>query len=403
MRRARPAKPHVLTLTDAIGLGGAERIAVELAITADPSRFRRSLCVTRPPAPELREAAAIDRQRLGEADVEVLLLDRHGRSNLSSWKPLVAYLRNSGVNVIHAHKFGSNVWAALLGRALSIPVVIGHEHTWSFEGQRGRRLIDRQVVGRYCDAVIAVSRADRDRMIELVGMPRDRVVLIPNGIREIGTRSPEAIRGELGVPKAVPLLVVTAVLRPQKAIGVMLDAMAVLRRTHPEARLLIVGPGDVDQMRREAQRVGVEASVLFLGPRTDVPDILSAATIGLLSSDFEGSPLAVLEYMAAALPVVCTRVGGVPAIVRDGTTGILVPRRDPAALAQAVGRLLDDPTAARVMGERGRDRQQAEFSESAMAAKVYDLYDRLLATKLQLPRAPDEGAKVRRSRIAADG
>jgi glycosyltransferase involved in cell wall biosynthesis len=368
-------KPHVLTLTDAIGNGGAERVAVELAVGADPARFRRSLCVTRP---TFGAAEAVDYQRLVDEGIGLLMLNRRGRFDVRSWRRLVSYVRSQRVDVIHAHKFGSNVWAALLGHALGVPVVIAHEHTWSFEGQRLRRLLDRWVVARFSDAVIAVSEADRSRMISTVKMPSSRVVLIPNGISWPADSDPHVVRNELGIDPDAPVLAMTAVLRPQKAIHVMLGAMAILGRTHPNVRLLLVGPGESRDLRAAAARLGVADAVSFMGSRGDVANILAGANVGVLSSDFEGSPLAVLEYMAAGLPVVATDVGGLPQMVRHGSTGFLVPPRDPDALAESVERLLDDPVLARSMGERGRARQRRDFSTETMVMNVSDLYERLL-------------------------
>jgi glycosyltransferase involved in cell wall biosynthesis len=376
---ARAMKPHVLTLTDAIGDGGAERVALELALGTDPARFQRSLCVTRPPFDVPSNAAAVHYRRLLDEGISVLVLNRRNRLDIRPWWRLAAYLRTRHVDVIHAHKFGSNVWAALLGRALSVPVVIGHEHTWSFEGQQLRRLLDRLVVGRLSDAVIAVSEADRARMVGLIKMPPSRVVLIPNGISWPSETDSRAVRDELGIGSEVPVLALTAVLRPQKAIDVMLRAMAILRKTHPVVRLLLIGSGESHDLRAEAARLGVSDAVTFLGPRRNVPNILAASNVGVLSSDFEGSPLAVLEYMAAGLPVVATDVGGLPQMVEHGTTGLLVPPRDPGALAAGIARLLDEPALARAMGEQARARQRREFSSETMVRRVSDLYERLLS------------------------
>lgn len=372
-------KSHVLTLTDAIGDGGAEHVAVDLALSLDPGRFRRSLCVTRPPFGRPGQAAAAEYQRLTDAGVDVLILNRRNRLDVRSLQRLVGYIRSERVDVIHAHKFGSNVWGALLGRSLDVPVVIAHEHTWSFEGQPARKLLDRHVVARYSDAVIAVSEADRRRLIETIRMPVSRVVLIPNGITWPAHADPRPVRAELGIGPAAPVLAMTAILRPQKAIGVMLAAMQRLVPRHPGIRLLIAGPGDQRDLRTEAERLMVAHAVTFLGPRLDVPEILAAADVGVLSSDFEGLPLAVLEYMAAGLPVVATDVGGLPQLVEPDRTGILVPRRDPGALAEAVSRILADPERARAMGQAGRRRQESEFSGEAMSRRVLALYERLLA------------------------
>lgn len=378
--------PHVLTLTDTIGHGGAERIAVEIALGTDPERFRRTVCVSR--SLQGDPESLQNRDRLVRAGVTVLELDRGGRADLAAWRRLAGYIRRERVDVVHAHKFGSNVWGAILGRSLRVPVVVGHEHTWSFEGQPVRRLLDRWVVAAGSDAVVAVSNADRRRMIAVVGMPADRVVLIPNGIAPRTPEDPGALRRELGLAPDAPVIALVAVLRPQKAIDVMLDALAIVRRTRPSAHLVVAGPGDPSALRAQARRLGVAEGVSLLGPRGDIADILAAADVGALSSDFEGSPLVVLEYMAAGLPVVATAVGGVPDMVVDGESGLLVAPRDPDALAGALTRVLGHPELARRLGAAGRARQERVFSNRAMIEQVLALYARLLA-------AQGAGARVR--------
>lgn len=372
-------KPHVLTLTDVVGVGGAEAVAEELCVHADPERFDRSLCVTRPTAHVAGADASL--ARLRDAGVEVVFLERRGRFDLRPFGRLLRLLRERPVDVVHAHKFGSNVWAALLGHAAGVPAVIAHEHTWSFEGQPIRRLADRHLVARFSDAVIAVSEADRRRMVAEIGMPEHRVVLIHNGIDPPPRGDGERVRRELGLAPDAPVLLQTATLRPQKAVEVMIAATGVLRRTHPGVRLLVAGQGEVARLQEMASAQGLADAVRILGPRVDIADLLAAANVGVLSSDFEGMPLAVLEYMAAGLPVVATAVGGVPEIVREGETGFLVGPRDPAALAERVGRLLDDPALARDMGERGLRRQREAFSRQAMVGAVTALYEQLLSAK----------------------
>jgi glycosyltransferase involved in cell wall biosynthesis len=379
-------KPHVMLMIEAVGHGGAERVAEELALHTDPTRFRRSVLVTRPLDRVTGSAEAYERLR--DSGVEVHLLNRRNTLDRRALQRLVGLLRSRHVDVLHAHMFGSNVWAALLGHPLGVPVVVAHEHTWSFEGQPLRKVLDHHVVARFSDQVIAVSEADRRRMIDTVRMPAERVTLIPNGITWTGGGDPSAVRRELGIGPDAPVLVQTAVLREQKAIDVMVSAMAILRDTHPDARLLVAGPGDPAQLRALAAELGLAERVLFLGGREDVADLLAAANVGVLSSDFEGMPLAVLEYMAAGLPVVSTRVGGVPEMVKDGESGLLAPPRDPRALAAALARLLDDPALARTMGERGRSRQRERFSGQAMTARVDALYEELLSAKgITVPRS----------------
>jgi glycosyltransferase involved in cell wall biosynthesis len=127
-------------------------------------------------------------------------------------------------------------------------------------------------------------------------------------------------------------------------------------------------------------RLGLERTVLLLGIRRDVPALLDALDVATLSSDYEGSPLSVMEYMAAGKPIVSTRVGGVPELVEDGQEALLVEPRDPAALAEAIGRLLRNPAEAKRLGEAARNRQRREYSLDAMVRRIESLYEELWLT-----------------------
>lgn len=381
MRRTHPARVHVLAITDSLGTGGAEQIVLSLNLALDPERFQRTVCVSRDPT-YLDPSGEYDTPGrlacLRDHGVALVMLRRQSSFNVLEWLRLIRFIRAHRVDVIHTHKFGSNFWGAVVGRLARVPVVIAHEHTWSFEGQPLRRFIDRRVIGRLADAVIAVSAADRRRMIEVVGIPADRVVFIPNGIQPLSVGDGPALRREAGVPPRAPALVAVANLRPQKALDVLLRAVSLVRRRFPDAYLLLAGGGDRAPLEALAAELGISAAVVFLGMRFDVENVLAAGDIAVSSSDFEGSPLAAMEYLAAGLPVVATEVGGMPDLVRHGENGLLVPRRDPEALAGAISELLGDPARAREMGERGRELQRKEFSLDAMVQRVQDLYVELL-------------------------
>jgi glycosyltransferase involved in cell wall biosynthesis len=151
--------------------------------------------------------------------------------------------------------------------------------------------------------------------------------------------------------------------------------------------VLIVGgtdarePQEAERLTRLAKEKGADRTVRFLGVRYDIQDLLSALNVAVITSDYEGSPLSVMEYMEAGLPVVATRVGGVPDIVVDGETGFLVPPRDPAAVAEALSRLLEEPELARAMGEAGRKRRRTEFDLAATVRRIEELYEELYAGK----------------------
>jgi glycosyltransferase involved in cell wall biosynthesis len=369
---------RVVTLVDRLTeAGGGERLAAEITARLNPSRFDRTLCVTRPGS---AQASLRLRSRLEQAGVTILELERGGRLDLAAWRPLLRLLRSGGVDVLHSHKFGSNVWGMLLGWVARVPVRVAHEHTWAYEGKPLRRFLDREVVARFSDAFVAVSRADQRRMIEFEGIRPDDTVFVPNGISPSAPRGHD-VRAELGISPDTPVVGTVGTLRPQKALDVLIAAVAKLKRTHPGIRALIAGGGSSDVLEAEARSLGVDDAILFLGARDDVPDVLMSLDVVISSSDYEGSPLSLMEAMETARPIVATAVGGVPDLLEDGVHGLLVPARDPDALARSVGRLLSDRPAARAMGERARERRRREFDLSTMVHTLESLYVDILTRK----------------------
>ncbi|HEX3511505.1 MAG TPA: glycosyltransferase [Solirubrobacteraceae bacterium] len=375
-----------MTLVDYLTLaGGAERLALLITTRLDRERFDATLCVSRHPhGPHsgLEDSDLRAQRIMDESHVPVLGLRRSRKIEVAPWYRLARFLRNNRIDVLHAHKFGSNAWGSVIARAAGTPVVIAHEHTWSYEGQPLRRFVDREVIARCADRFIAVSREDQRRMTEVEGIDPARTLFIPNGVADIAAPTGKDVRAELGIARGTPLIGAVAVLRPQKAQGVLLEASAILLRERPDANVLIVGDGpERAALEARAHELGVAEAVRFLGDRADVSDVLAALDVAVCSSDFEGSPLAVMEYMDAALPIVATAVGGVPDLIESGRDGLLVERRDAAAMAAALVRLLDDPEQARAMGLAARERRRSEFDIDVQVRALEALYEELLLTK----------------------
>lgn len=371
---AHDVRTHVLVLLDCLTAdrGGAERMAATLAMHLPADRFRVSLCAS-------RQLDAGWSARLSEAGVRHFALGRTKRLEAAPFRRLGAYLRRERVDVIHAHLFGSNAWGTLLGRLTGTPVVIAHEHTWSYEGRPVRKFLDGRFIGRLADRFFAVSTADRDRMIALERVPAEKIVVEPNGHVPRPASPPLDLRAELGLPADAALIGTVCVHRPQKALHVLVDAFARLAARVPRAHLVLVGDGETrPALEEQAAASAFGDRVHFLGTREDVDAILPDLDVAAMSSDFEGTPLFAFECMAARTPLVATRVGGVPNLLEDGRTALLVPRRDPQALADAIGSLLEDPERARAIADAAHG-ELDNHSMDAMAQRFADHYDALLA------------------------
>lgn len=370
---------RVVTLIDKPDItGGGERMAVMLALRLDPSRFDRILCSTR------RAPGDTFERELEEAGVQILTLDRRSKLDLPAWRPLVSLLRRERIDILHAHKFGSNLWGALLGRLVRVPVVVAHEQSWasarfSFAGERFRAFLDRAVIARSVDAFIAVSDADRDRMVEVERIDPKRIRVLPNAVP---TPQPSGhdVRHELGIAADAPVAVTVCQLRAEKALDVLVDAAALLASEFPGLKVLVAGDGPEEgTLRQQIREKRLEETVLLLGTRRDVPDVVAAADVAVCCSDFEGTPLSVMEYMGCGRPVVATDVGGLPEMIEHGVHGLLFEKRSAPELAAALARLFRDPAERKAMGEEARRRQRERFDLDAATRWVENLYEELYA------------------------
>jgi glycosyltransferase involved in cell wall biosynthesis len=372
-RIGRPRRLRVLTLLDTLQPGGAERLAVTVVAHLDRERFDPVVCVSR------RDTRSPLREILDAAAVPLVTVDRTHRAALWSWRALATVLRTHRIDVLHAHMFGSNVWGTVFGRLMGVPVVVAHEHSWSFARNVLRYAIDRELVGRGADVLVAVSHADRARMIELEGIPSWKVRVIPNRIVPLPLPRLD-LRAELGLTETAPVIGTLTVLRPEKALDVLIEAAALLTREFPDLSVLIAGAGpEEERLRSRIRQHGLERTVRLIGFRPNVEDVLASVDVAIFSSDREGSPLAVMEAMAAGKPIVATRVGGIPALVKHEQHALLAPRRDASALAEAVTRLLRDRELRERLGRNARERQRRDFDIESTVRAVEDLYDQLFA------------------------
>lgn len=362
-----------MTVVDQLLAGGAETVATRIALSLDSERFRSTICSTRRSVPEAVEMAR-------RAGADVLELGRSSKLDGWRWLPLVRLLRSGTVDIVHAHKFGSNLWLALLSPLARVPVLLAHEHSWAYGGNPWRAVADRELVSRAATRLIAVSPADRERMIEVERIAPEKVVYVPNGIPDAPPGDRAAGRARLGV--AADALVVGTVcrLRPEKGLDVAIRALATVGAERPELVFAVVGDGpEREPLERLAADLGVR--IVFAGqrPNDEIPDLVAAMDVTVCSSHREGMPLAVLEWMAAGKAIVATRVGGIPAILADGEEGLLVPSDDSAALAAAVARLLDDPAERERLGAAAQRRQRDEFRFDRTVATLEQLYKSLFA------------------------
>lgn len=372
----------MVTLVERLGrFGGAEHIALQIATRLDPQRFESTLVATRWTAELAAEPYAEEAlEELRLSGVRFIGLPRRSTLDVWPWHGLVSVLRRGGVDVVHSHMLGSNVWGTVTGRLAQVPVLVAHEHSWSFEGQPLRQFLDREVIARFGDALIAVSEQDRRRMIAIERIPPAKAVFVPNGIPTVDETADLELSEALEIPDGVPVIGTVGTLRPEKRTELLIDAAVDLRAEFPDLHLLIVGGGaELDRLRAIVAERGLAEFVRLVGPRRDVPALLERMDVAVNTSWREGSPLSVMEYMDAGLAIVATSVGGVPDLIVDGEHGLLVEPDDRPPLTAAIARMLRDPASAQAMGKRARSRRREHFDVDVMVGRIERLYERLYA------------------------
>ena len=368
-----------LALEAGSGYGGAEKLAYEFALRLDPARFKSYLCTIRD-RPDRREAIERDRAELASAGVEYIELGESSEFPLrpAPWRRLYATLRRESIDVLHAHMPRASVPGSILARLARVPVVISHEHGSAITGKRIRPFLDRHVVARLSTVILVVSDWDRRQLIELERIPADRIAVLPNGIVTPPESGPD-VRPGLGLGDSDRLIGAVGRLYREKAYDDLIRAAALLDATRAGGPITcaIVGIGPQEPRLRELiSELGVGDRVRLVGRRNDVPDFIRALDAAVMCSTREGSPLALLEYMAGGAPIVASAVGGIPEILQDGVSGLLVAPSNPPALAGALQRILDDRELARALGDAARARQRSEYDLKVVMARLEDLYER---------------------------
>jgi len=364
--------PSVLYLITELDVGGAQTALLRLLAGLDRDHFSPTVaCLYNGDATVARQIRALG--------IPVTDLGMTARWRWDAFWRLYRLLRRERPTILHTWMFHANVPGRVLGRLAGVPIIISSERTMGQE-RRWRYWLNR-ITDPLTDRVVCVSQRVADFAARTIGISRAKLVVIPNGIPlenfEPGDRS--RARTDLGISPTACVVGTVGRLQPVKGTSYLLEAFAHLAPGYAEAILLLVGDGPQrTQLEEMAQRLGVSERVHFLGNRSDVCRLLQAMDVFVLASIWEGMPNAALEAMAVGLPVVATAVGGTPEAVADGETGLLVPSRDPDALAQAIARLLRDPELWRKMGQAGRRRVEQHFSVEQMVRRTESLYEELL-------------------------
>ncbi len=369
---------RVMFLSTSMGMGGADQqllSAAELMRAQGHDVFIVALCELGPMGLDAR-SRGIRTETLG---MPRGVPDPRGLIRLvrlvRTWKP----------DVLHSHMVHANLMARVLRLFAPVPVLISTIHNiyeggplWMAAYRLSNSLVDHMTI---------ISEAAADRFVTEGIVPRELLTCVPNGVdterfRQVAPETREAVRSSIGLNDSFVWLAVGR-FEVAKDYPNMLHAFAQVCRRDSNAVLLLVGHGSMQQETESlAQSLELGDRIRFLGVRSDVPEVMAAADGYVMSSAWEGMPIALLEAAAAGLPIVATRVGGNHEVVREGESGYLVPPRDHEGLAAAMLRLMEQPAEERrAMGDRGREHVRVHYGLSRVVERWEDLYRQVSARK----------------------
>jgi glycosyltransferase involved in cell wall biosynthesis len=364
-------------ITD-LSTGGSQKALVGLLTRLDRGRFEPAVACLKnggtPLAGELRSAG-----------IPVFDLSFTGRRRISGFVRFYALLETLRPAILHAWLFHAVLVSRIAARMAGVPIVISARRNVNL-GSPLRERVNR-LTAALDDRVIAVSEAARRVEILRGGVPPEKTVVIPNGVDPLafGRPTPQAaerVRGSLGLPPQSILIGYVGRLHPSKGVDDLLRAFASVVRRFPRARLLLAGEGE-ERWRLEqlSSETGLAGAVFFLGDRRDVPFLLQGLDVFVMPSREEGMPNAVIEAMAAGLPIVATSAGGTQELIEHGCSGLLVTPGDVAGIAESIISLVADRERASTLACEARARASVSYSIGATVRRTEALYEELLREK----------------------
>jgi sugar transferase (PEP-CTERM/EpsH1 system associated) len=364
-----PVSLKVAHVVLSLDCGGLERVVIDLVSEGHKlDQDVTVVCIERPGT--MAPAAKA-------ADAEIVCIDKLPGLSLRAVARLKRLFRDLGPDVVHTHQISALLYAGPAARSAGVPVIVHTEHGKHYAVRRRTRWLGR-IAGRYADRFFCVSRDIAAEVAAHRVVANSKIHIAPNGIEtrrfRAGRDMLEILRS-LRIPIDAPVVGTVGRLSEVKRQDVLINAFASVKACVPEAHLLLVGDGPLSHnLRKLSAELGLSDCVHFAGYQQRPEAYLQLMTVFALTSRSEGMPLVILEAWASGVPVVATRVGGLPELIDQGKTGLLSSPGDDTTLAADLCRLLTDKTLAATLSAAGRQRVESMFSVDRMAANYHRHY-----------------------------
>ena len=363
----------ILHLVEDLKIGGLERVIESIVTGLDKDRYDAEVwCLAH--GGEIAEEL-IDR------GVSVKILGMKSYYNPLRIIALSRLIREKGVEILHTHGYFASTFGRLAAILARVPVIITHVHS-TYYGYSKRNLLIERFLSFFTDKIVCVSVAVQKFVLEVEGINEKKPLVIYNGVEDMGVREAksEVSRKSFGISDSKIVVITVASLTPHKGHGVLIDAMHILTQAYQNLRLLIVGDGPLrNDLAEYVMRLDLSRNIVFTGLKRDIYSLLRLSDIFVLPSlEREGLGIAMIEAMACGLPVIGTRLGGIPEVIEENVNGFLVTPGNPEELAVAIEKLISDKTARERMGRMGRKIFEKKFTVTKMTESIESLYDELL-------------------------
>lgn len=385
-------KIRVLHVITRLERGGAPAVLLEVLKRCDTSQFEHHIATGLSQVPEDDMIPFVKDTGFRVVVIPSLIRDIHPFLDMYALLKLYFLILSGRYDIVHCHTSKGGFIGRLAARLANVKCIIYSPHGDIFEGYFGRIKTCffiglERFSARFTDKIITLTKSGIEPYLKAGIGQKSHFDYIYNGVdieslrkRKVDRRQK---RQEIGVENDCFLIVTAGRLVPVKGYTYLVASLARVIAEIPNTRLIFLGDGELSgELSGQVKILGLEKHVFFLGMRNDVPEIISCSDLFVLPSINEGFGVVLLEAMATNCPVVATNVGGVPGVVLDGETGILVPPRDPVQLARGIIRLLKDRSLALQMAECGYQRLKACFDIRETVSKTEHLYKELLERKL---------------------